>query len=956
MAYSFSDASSGLQSISCQVDDIDVPCDLSAARLDANAKEEGEHVAVATVVDRADLRTVLKWRWIRDATPANVEIMDEYPPAKVVESMSTPVRAVATESNCTFEWSLLPIDSSGSSCASPLPVWKRDKTSGGKLPETLQVTAWGMYELAVRAIDRAGNVPTSHETRRVVFVPPDNFIALNKPKITAFNKSSHDVSMVHVAWEYKGNPAHPDPTGFEVRIGNDRQFVTGVVFIARGAAARDIVLPTNVTLWESELVTYLQVRTFYNNPSTKTKSTSEWSAVTDPWQTADKCKYDEEYLDVYPLSLSEWGCVRCPEGGWCTGSTVWYDVAPLLGWWRVPWSTNGVENGTEFVQCPYTNDCLGYDNNNVVEAVKAAPSRNKTEEGCKEGTLGVLCSTCKLNYNREGQSCVECTNEDFTVRLIVLLLIVMLMVAILFSIRKQLTKKWKRYRPLYRDVLRIATINVTFAQINSSLPSVIEVEWPLSFVMFVDHFSFVNIDIMSLIGINCVGQFDFILSFTIMTMLPVSIIVLAAAEFIVVSSTMSSRLQHMSEAKKKEKEREALHMLFNIADSDHSGVIDPEEVASVLRQLGWKVDVKVAIELAEKLDAKSDSKGTLLLTESQFVHAMATGKMARLMSKKNIRRRGRSVMMKSRNGKNLVKVQEESTNKEGVDMGAEQSSLGSRNKLVQWTLRHVELSNTLRGAMQLLLLAHTPVSRKVFQYFHYNNIGSRLFVRADYSLVAWSPKFVEFLPFVVTVMFVFTVALPTTISFSLWRYRKDLYSTSVYQRMGWLYDSYVRGAEFWQVHDVLMKMILTGMLIYIPNSSRAAIASLLCTIACCNLNYFRPHKNKVLFWLTQISFLVTTFKYIAAMILVTEKAYSRDGATTDHSETIGVLLICLDVTFLASSLLAVPMVFYILRSKLKAQNKAAKKLALDRSLSKVTPTGNQLDDGDSDGSKLLKWK
>ena len=146
------------------------------------------------------------------------------------------------------------------------------------------------------------------------------------------------------------------------------------------------------------------------------------------------------------------------------------------------------------------------------------------------------------------------------------------------------------------------------------------------------------------------------------------------------------------------------------------------------------------------------------------------------------------------------------------------------------------------------------------------------------------------------------------------------------------------------------------MLIYIPNSSRAAIASLLCTIACCNLNYFRPHKNKVLFWLTQISFLVTTFKYIAAMILVTEKAYSRDDATTDHSETIGVLLICLDVTFLASSLLAVPMVFYILRSKLKAQNKAAKKLALDRSLSKVTPTGNQLDDGDSDGSKLLEWK
>ena len=53
-----------------------------------------------------------------------------------------------------------------------------------------------------------------------------------------------------------------------------------------------------------------------------------------------------------------------------------------------------------------------------------------------------------------------------------------------------------------------------------------------------------------------------------------------------------------------------------------------------------------------------------------------------------------------------------------------------------------------------------------------------------------------------------------------------------------LYDPYVRGAEFWQVHDVLMKMVLTGMLIYIPSASRAGIAALLCVVACCNLNYF----------------------------------------------------------------------------------------------------------------------
>ena len=54
------------------------------------------------------------------------------------------------------------------------------------------------------------------------------------------------------------------------------------------------------------------------------------------------------------------------------------------------------------------------------------------------------------------------------------------------------------------------------------------------------------------------------------------------------------------------------------------------------------------------------------------------------------------------------------------------------------------------------------------------------------------------------------------ISCYFWYNRKDLYSTTIiFQTIGWLYDPFVRGAEFWQVHDVMMKMVLTGMLIYV---------------------------------------------------------------------------------------------------------------------------------------------
>ena len=799
-------------------------------------------------------------------------------------------------------------------------------------------------------------------------------IPLNKPRVIAFQKASaeKDVSEITVEWVYEGNPSHPLPTSFEVRIGNDRQFVTGGIFTSPGSTARKITLPTNITLWESELSTYLQVRTVYNNPQTETKSTSEWSAVTDPWLTADKCRNKEEYLNVHPKKLSDWECLDCPEGSYCTGSTVWDDILPLLGYWRVPWSSNGIQNGTEFVKCPFMNDCLGVrvdEEGKSGESKKINNNNNNNNgnysnttiiEGCIEGTSGVVCSTCLTNYNRDGQKCIQCSNTDFTIRLIVFVLIIVLLLVLGVMFRKRLKKKWKKYQPLYRDVLRIASINVTFAQINSSLPSVIEVEWPLNFIKFLDYFSFVNIDIMSLIGINCVGQFNFVLSFSIMTLLPISIVLLAIIEYCYVSKTLHSRFNNMSDIKKKEKEKEALHLLFSMADSDHSGVIDPAELAGILRELGWNVNVRIAMDLSEKIGAIEDERGTYFMNEIQFVNAMTSGKMMKLLSKLQIKRRGRSMMMmKSRSGKHVVpKPQEEKEGQLGLEGQEEKSiqkkqdqinkksTLGSRNKLVMWTLRRLELSTTLRGATQLLLLAHTPVSRKVFQYFHFQSVGGRLFVRADFSLVAWSEEYIQFLPYVVAVMFFFTAALPAVISFYLWRHRKELYTTSVYQTIGWLYDAFLRGAEFWQVHDVLMKMILTGMLIYVPNSARAAIASLLCTLACCNLNFFRPHKNKVLFWLTQISFLVTTFKYITAMIL----SSSKSDKSASSVELIGYLLIFLDFIFMIASFIAIPMALFALRMKVNAGHKAETKVAL----SKVTPVSEE--DEERRKLELREWQ
>ena len=162
----------------------------------------------------------------------------------------------------------------------------------------------------------------------------------------------------------------------------------------------------------------------------------------------------------------------------------------------------------------------------------------------------------------------------------------------------------------------------------------------------------------------------------------------------------------------------------------------------------------------------------------------------------------------------------------------------------------------------------------------------------------------------------FTVALPFVISFYLYNHRHNLYSTKIHQRMGWLYDDYVRGAEFWQVHDVLWKMILTGLLIYIPENFRAGVASLICVVAVANLNYFQPHKNKLLFWLSQLSFVTTTAKYIIAMLLCSSDERFCTLEERQEKEKIGFLLIVLDFTFIICSIAAILLSLCFLRSGL----------------------------------------
>ena len=115
------------------------------------------------------------------------------------------------------------------------------------------------------------------------------------------------------------------------------------------------------------------------------------------------------------------------------------------------------------------------------------------------------------------------------------------------------------------------------------------------------------------------------------------------------------------------------------------------------------------------------------------------------------------------------------------------------------------------------------------------------------------------------------------------------------QRIGFLYDHLNRGAEFWEVHELWRKMILTGLIIYLPPTTQAAVATIVCLAASCNLNYFRPHKSSIVFWVEQTAFAGTAVKYLASVVLVAmENERLKGGVGQEEVYGMGIVLVSID--------------------------------------------------------------
>ena len=280
-------------------------------------------------------------------------------------------------------------------------------------------------------------------------------------------------------------------------------------------------------------------------------------------------------------------------------------------------------------------------------------------------------------------------------------------------------------------------------------------------------------------------------------------------------------------------------------------------------------------------------------------------------------------IMVDENHNGLVEVDEYKRLMSVVDAAKVEKSLNSkefedrlltldRQPLLKWWHNEQTVEHALAFSVQLFLFVHTPVTRKVFEYYNCRNVRGRHFLKVDYSIECFSPEWDWFQSYVLFVGLLFTLGLPVVLAFYLYRHRKELYTGYVQARLGVVYSTFNKGAEGWEIHEIVRKTLLTGVIISLHQrpTIQASTAVLICALSIGSINFFRPYKTREVFWLTQLAYLVTLLKFISATVLITSAAKAEQ-------KSIGILLITLDVLFFVSSFLGFFGSWYMLYKRIK---------------------------------------
>ena len=690
--------------------------------------------------------------------------------------------------------------------------------------------------------------------------------------LTSVSHASGDFKEITFAWAYAIVDEVAPGMVYSYELSSDAAFSVG----------NQLYNSSNVD-WDTTEATFVlqtplyEVPVFFRIRAELGEAIGEWSSTNQAWRTVDVCADSSVFLLAQDPDPRTWMCATCPVGTLCDGPVFHSQMKTAPGFSRVDWAPSTLSDA---LRCPYPYACPG-------GPVTTAPS-----DLCVNGTMGPLCTVCKPGYGYQFGECQPCTVQNIGVVLGIFSAVLVLLGFLAFLLRRKLRK----YGHMWADFMGVIKMAVDFMQITSAVPDLINLSWPPIYYQFLSYFDFVNADLLSMTGASCVSGMNFNLKYFGISMLPILAFVYGCIAYC--QKTKQHRNKEVVRAKLSGEHTKRLEWVenheylkdtFRAIDADGSGRIDVEELQQLLVSFGYQIKLAQTRTLMETLLGK----GHLTISQTAFLALYESGMLANEL--KMIRTKGK---------------------------GAVHDSQGLRG----WSESRKIIGSSFAVTLQILMLVHTPVTKKTFLFFNCHEMYGRSFMRADYSIECWaSEAFLLFLPFVLTIMIVFVIGLPSLISYYLWDHRKQLHSVVIKEKIGFLYDRFNIGAEGWEVHEIVKKGLLTGAIVFISDPLLQTTAAIVVSaVALCNLNYLRPHKNKTLFWIGQVSFFVTLLVFLFAVVLL--GANQKGDKSTE--EVIGIILIVLNIVVVVVAAASITLQVLKILHRLKTVEKNAKKSKL----------------------------
>jgi len=351
----------------------------------------------------------------------------------------------------------------------------------------------------------------------------------------------------------------------------------------------------------------------------------------------------------------------------------------------------------------------------------------------------------------------------------------------------------RRLKKMKKDLFRILIIVVNFSQIGTSLPSVFNVKWPSNYLRLLDVLNVFNINVLELTGASCATKIDHSAKLLAMACFPMVLVCFGALKYCQGRCRSRSRIVHSDQKTHAKLWGHAVEQAFDVIDHEGDELIEPEELVHFFIHLDQKITKQQA---ADKIRAWTKNKNALGLTRTQFVAVFTAD--------------------------------------------ADKHELATRqqqNNAIAWTDAFLTVSKALSAVGELMFAIHAPVSAAAFEWFWFVQLGDEYVLRVDPTILRDDDRWTAMLPVALFVLFVLTLGLPLFMSGWLWYHRKELDGVASLSRFGWSYDRYNAGVEWWGIHEILRKAILTGLLIYIPSVSlRVCVALIVSIFAVVNLN------------------------------------------------------------------------------------------------------------------------